>query len=74
MVFIENAESRFQIQSKSKLDPVLWWQINVARAATTGICNLFPSSDTGILEPLLDIASLKRINQFAHLAAEKSVE
>jgi hypothetical protein len=34
----------------------------------------FPSSDTGILEPLLDIASLKRINQLAHLAAEKSVE
>ena len=69
MVFIENAESRFQIQSKSKLDPVLWWQINVARAATK-----FPSSNTGILEALLDIASLKRINQLAHLAAEKSVE
>ena len=75
MSSIQTAESQVLIQSESRLDPAFYENKSLlVRWISPESTTLGASGDPRILEPLLDIARLKCIDQFTNLATEKSVE
>ncbi len=75
MSSIQTAESQVLIQSEFRLDPAFYENKSLlVRWNSPESTTLGASGDPRILEPLLDIARLKCIDQFTYLATEKSVE